>query len=196
MKPWGVPTCILVAAACALSLSTSSAAAEEIQIVLLDKNNSPLVTGDALILAYPERQSAIYAGFVPQLKCYIVSFQGTDNIDLEFFTHFGNGRVRLNGFSGRVNQELCLRADKIAGHTVQYTASVEGFRLSESQAELLDRLDEVFPDGVPKRLTNVRTFVSKLFADVVNNEPKSPLSAANQELRAKTIERVEKHLAE
>jgi hypothetical protein len=176
---------------------SASTFAVEFTIVLLDPNNTPLGKGGAVPWIYPAGQPDAYVEYLPNQRIYISTFPETDSVAIDIFNASINKRLRLNGFSGRTNQTIVLRPDRVGPTACGSSGFL--YDIPSDYLELLNLLDEKYPNGVPQRLSNIRQFLSNNVLPVVHSAtPDSDASAETQLEQRKeiseTLERIHKHL--
>jgi hypothetical protein len=188
----------LSALAITLTCCASLAHSATITIYLLDAQNRPLGHGKAMIFAFLEDENRKeYVGYIPELRVYRMQLPDTAVIDLEIYLAQETIRKEVRGLSGTHNQTLYLhlRTDRQKVHV--YYLPVPGapapaptYATPNDYADLVDDLDRLYPNGTPRQLTNIRTFLRDNVLSALDNAaaPDDPsLRDQKQQFRSRVV---------
>ena len=154
LKPM-VPWCIGV-----FLLASSQSFGAEMTIVLLDENNQKLEHGEATVFAHsPTANWTTDIGYLkePEFKYWKKKLRNSDVVDLTIYTSFGTKKIDVVGLYGRVDQVLYLKVSEQRAAPCGVALTEWGFP-GEYQSFLED-LERVYPDGLPKHMTNTEMFL-------------------------------------
>lgn len=162
--------------------------AAEIRVVLLDERNKTLGHGEATVIVRSvERGLTKSMPFYPDQGHYYVTVPAAEHLDVVVYTKADTQQRTLGGLSGHHDHKLFLRTDQ-PSMACRGGDPESGIPLAV--IDLVNDLDEAYPDGVPRKYSNTRELLKGFALKAVDDLGESPVpehAAEIKEIRGRIL---------